>query len=149
MKPWLVPTCVHFRRPLPDGRGSEPSTEPRPSGSGLPRLLCATLWCCTLALFACVSPQESGVKVIVGAKLDPGAGRPPIDHSVVVVADGKFQAVGPQATTPVPKGADITSGLGMTIEPVPGGGPIDPGQPANLVMKGPTERTMRNGEWAE
>jgi hypothetical protein len=102
-----------------------------------------------LPLVACVSPQESGVKVIVGAKLDPGAGRPPIDYSVVVVADGKIRAAGPQATTPVPKGAEITRGLGMTIEPAPGGGSIEPGQPANLVLKGATERTMRNGEWLE
>lgn len=100
-------------------------------------------------LLGCVSPQESGVKVIVGAKLDPGAGRPPIDHSVVVIAEGRFQAVGPQATTPVPKGAEMTGGLGMTIEPAPGGGPIEPGQPANLILKGASERTMRNGEWVE
>jgi hypothetical protein len=97
---------------------------------------------CAAALTACVSPQESGVKVIVGAKL--GA----VDYSVVVIANGKFQAVGPQATTPVPKGAEITSGLGMTIEPVPGG-QIEVGQPANLMLKGGTERIMRNGEWAE
>ena len=114
-----------------------------------PNLRRWTLAGCALALAACLSPQQSGVKVIVGAKLDRGAGRPPIDHSVVVVADGKFQAVGPQATTPVPKGAEITGGLGMTIEPAPGGGPVEPGQPANLVLKGPTERTMRNGEWVE
>lgn len=95
-----------------------------------------------LALSACVSPQESGVKVIVGAKL--GA----IDYSVVVIENGKFQAVGPQATTPVPKGAEITSGLGMTIEPAPGER-IEPGQPADLVLKGTTERVMRNGEWVE
>jgi hypothetical protein len=104
---------------------------------------------CAVALLACVSPRESGVKVIVGAKLDPGGGRPPIDYSVVVVADGKVQAVGPQATTPVPKGAEITRGLGMTIEPAPDSGPIQPGQPANLILKGKTERTMRNGEWVE
>ena len=99
------------------------------------------LLACT-ALAACVSPQESGVKVIVGAKLGS------IDYSVVVISNGKFQAVGPQATTPVPKGSEITSGLGMTIEPVPGGGPIETGQPANLVLRGgATERVMRNGEW--
>jgi hypothetical protein len=91
-------------------------------------------------LCACVSPQESGVKVIVGAKL--GA----IDYSVVVIANGKFQAIGPQATTPVPKGAEIIRGLGMTIEPAPSE-KIEPGQPADLVLKGPTEKVMHNGEW--
>ncbi|HEY7333753.1 MAG TPA: hypothetical protein VH639_02640 [Bryobacteraceae bacterium] len=102
---------------------------------------------CAAALVGCVSPQDSGVKVIVGAKLDPGAGRAPIDYSVVVIAAGKFQAVGPQATTPVPNGAEMTRGLGMTIEPAPGSGPIEVGKPANLVLKGATERVMRNGEW--
>ncbi len=101
------------------------------------------------ALSACVSPEESGVKVIVGAKLEPGSGRAPIEYSVVVIADHKFQAVGPQATTPVPKGAEITRGLGMTIEPLPGGDPIEPGRPANLILKNSTERIMRNGEWVQ
>ncbi|HLH44391.1 MAG TPA: hypothetical protein VKV74_15480 [Bryobacteraceae bacterium] len=110
-----------------------------------PRLLILS----ALALVACLSPQQSGVKVIVGAKLDPGAGRPPLDYSVVVVAGGKILAAGPQATTPVPKGAEITRGLGMTIQPVPGGPPIEPGQPANLILKGATERIMRNGQWSE
>ena len=94
------------------------------------------------ALTACVAPQESGVKVIVGAKLGS------IDYSVVVIANGKIQAAGPQATTPVPKGSEITRGLGMTIEPAPGGR-IEPGQPANLVLKGATEKIMRDGEWVE
>lgn len=96
-----------------------------------------------LALFfaACVRPQDSGVKVIVGAKLGS------LEYSVVVIADGKFRAVGPQSSTPVPKGAEITRGLGMTIEPLPAGAPIEPGKPADLVLKGASERIMRGGEW--
>ena len=94
-----------------------------------------------LMLIACISPQESGVKVIVGARLGN------LEYSVVVIADGKFRAVGSQASTPVPKGAEITRGLGMTIEPLPGGVPIEPGQPADLILKGDAERIMRRGEW--
>ena len=104
---------------------------------------------CAGALCGCIPPQESGVKVIVGAKLEAGPGRAPIEYSVVVIADGKFQAVGPQATTPVPKGAEITRGLGSTIEPLPGGEPIEPGRPADLVLKGAVQRMMRHGEWVE
>jgi hypothetical protein len=105
------------------------------------------LWiiACVAALAGCVSSQESGVKVIVGAKLEQ-PGQPAIDYSVVVIENGKVRAAGPQSTTPVPKGGEITSGLGMTIEPAPGGR-IETGQPANLVLKGAAERTMRNGEW--
>ena len=94
-----------------------------------------------LPLAACISPKESGVKVIVGAKLDS------LDHSVVVISDGKFEAVGSQSATPVPKGAEIISGMGMTIQQAPGGGPIEAGRSADLILKGPTARVMRHGEW--
>jgi hypothetical protein len=103
---------------------------------------------------SCVRPEDSGVQVIVGARLEAGPARPPVEHSVVVVSGGKFQAVGPQASTPVPIGAKMTSGLGMTIEPVPGGEPIEPGRPADLVLKGDTAskvnpRLMRGGAWVQ
>ncbi len=102
-----------------------------------------------LILSGCVHPEDSGVQVIVGAKLEPGPGRAPVDYSVVVVADGKFQAVGPQSSTPVPIGAKITRGLGMIIEPVPGGDPIEAGRPANLILKGDHEQVMRAGVWVQ
>jgi hypothetical protein len=92
-----------------------------------------------MGVASCTSPDASGVKVIVGAKL--GA----IDYSVVVIENGKITAAGPQSQIPVPKGSAITRGIGMTIEP--DGGPIEPGKPANLILKGPTERKMHKGEW--
>ena len=105
----------------------------------------ALLVMCALLLAGCASPQESGVKVIVGAKLNAW------EYSVVVIADGKFRAVGPQASTPVPKGSKIASGLGMSIEPAPGGEPIEAGRAANLILKssqaGTPDRVMRNGQW--
>jgi hypothetical protein len=85
----------------------------------------------------------------VGAKLEPGPGQAPLEHSVVVIAAGKFQAVGPQSSTPVPIGAKMTQGLGMTIERLPGGDPIETGRVANLVLKGEHERVMRAGVWVE
>jgi hypothetical protein len=100
-----------------------------------------------LTLAACTAPDASGVKVIVGAKLIAAPGREPIDYSVVIIENGKITAAGPQSSTPVPKGSAITRGLGMTIEPEPGGDPIEPGRPANLILKGATERKMHNGEW--
>jgi hypothetical protein len=92
-----------------------------------------------LTLAACTQPEASGVKVIVGAKL--GA----IDYSVVVIEAGKIVAAGPQSQIPVPKGSEITRGIGMTIEP--DGDPIETGRPANLILKGATTRKMHNGEW--
>jgi hypothetical protein len=97
-----------------------------------------------LLLSACTSPDASGVKVIVGAKLI-SPGHEPIDYSVVVVENGKITAAGAQSAIPVPKGSAITKGLGMTIEP--DGNPIEPGLPANLILRGATDRKMHNGEW--
>ncbi len=91
----------------------------------------------TVTLAACTQP--SGVKVIVGAKLGT------IDYSVVVIENGKITAAGPQSAVPVPKGSEITRGIGMTIEP--DGDSIEPGQPANLILKGPITKKMHNGEW--
>jgi len=112
-------------------------------------LVLATL---ILGTVACTPSQPSSLKVIVGAKLIAAPGRAPIEYSVVVIDDGKFREVGPQSLTPVPKGAQMIRGFEMTIEAVPGGTPIEPGQPANLVLKGSrekglTDRVMRNGEW--
>jgi hypothetical protein len=92
-----------------------------------------------LVLAGCTSPDRSGVKVIVGAKLGS------IDYSVVVIENGKIAAAGPQSQIPVPKGSEITRGIGMTIEP--DGEPVEPGHPANFILKGATERKMHNGEW--
>jgi hypothetical protein len=99
-----------------------------------------------IGLAACTSPDASGVKVIVGAKL-ANPGREPIEYSVVVIEAGKIIAAGPQSSTPVPKGSAITRGIGMTIEPEPGGDPIEPGRAANLILKGASERKMHAGEW--
>jgi hypothetical protein len=107
--------------------------------------------CSALLLAACASPGSSGVQVIVGAKLIAAPGSTPVEYSVVVIEDGKFKAVGAQSSTPVPKGSEITRGLGMTIAPPPGGAPIESGHAANLVLKeteqGPVVRIMRDGHW--
>jgi hypothetical protein len=115
-------------------------------------VLLAVLATGILELTACTPSQPSGFKVIVGARLIAAPGRSPIEYSVVVIDEGKFREVGPQASTPVPKGAQMVRGIGMTIEAAPGGAPIEPGQAANLVLKGSpgqglTDRVMRNGEW--
>ena len=87
-------------------------------------------------LASCGSPEDSSpVKVIVGAKLDPGHDQPRLEHSIIVIRDGKFQAVGPQALIPVPKGAQITSGMGKLVTPPPSSSLIAAGEPADLVLR--------------
>ncbi|MCU1339897.1 MAG: hypothetical protein JWO19_5478 [Bryobacterales bacterium] len=103
-------------------------------------------------LVSCGSPSTtSPVKVIVGAQLDPGHDNPRLEHSVIVISDGKFQAVGPQASTPVPKGAQMISGSGKLVTPAPGTALIAPGQPADLVLRdaatNSAEMIMHDGEW--
>jgi len=108
----------------------------------------ALLW----LLASCGSATDpSPVKVIVGAQLDPGHERPRLEHSVIVIRDGKFEAVGPQASTPVPKGAQITSGMGKLITPAPSSSLIAAGEPADLVLRNAAtnsaEMIMHDGEW--
>ena len=103
-------------------------------------------------LASCGSPSGSSpVKVIVGAQLDPGHGNPRLEHSVVVIRDGKFEAVGPQASTPVPKGAQITSGMGKLIIPAPSSSRIAVGEPADLMLldaaTNSAGKIMHDGEW--
>jgi len=104
-------------------------------------------------LASCGSPSMSPVKVIVGAQLDPGHDRPRLEHSVIVIRDGKFQDVGPQASTPVPKGAQITSGMGKLITPIPSSSLIAAGEPADLMLRdtatGSVEMVMHDGEWSK
>ena len=103
-------------------------------------------------LVSCGSPSApSPVKVIVGAQLDPGHDRPRLEHSVIVIREGKFEAVGPQASTPVPKGGQITSGMGKLITPAPSSALIAAGEPADLVLRNAAtksaEMIMHDGEW--
>jgi imidazolonepropionase-like amidohydrolase len=104
-------------------------------------------------LISCGSPSDSSLKVIVGAQLDPGHDRPQLEHSVIVIRDGKFEAVGPQASTPVPKGAQITSGMGKLITPAPSSALIAAGEPADLVLRNAAtksaEKIMHDGEWLQ
>lgn len=108
--------------------------------------------CGAFFLAGCTPPGANGIQTIVGAKLTAAPGAAPIEYSVVVIENGKIARLGPQSSTPVPKGSKITSGLGMTIQPVPGGPPLEPGRPADLILKVPAEkgaieREMRDGEW--
>jgi hypothetical protein len=98
-----------------------------------------------LALAGCL-PEPAPVKTIVGARLIDGTGRPPIEYSIVVIEGDRIKAAGPQTTVPVPKSGENINGLGMTLEPLPGN-TIEPGQPADLVLKGSTERRMKSGQW--
>ena len=106
----------------------------------------------SVLLASCASPTaDAPVKVIVGAQLDPGRGRPRLEYSVIVISDGKFQAVGPEQSTPVPKGAQLISGRGKLVSPAPSTALIAPGEPADLLLRDAAtltaEKIMHDGEW--
>lgn len=111
----------------------------------------AAVLLCIAGLSGCAHPSAEGPRpvAIAGARLEPGDGSPVIDYSIVIVERGKFTAVGPQTSVPMPKEAEILDGLGYTLAPPPGGGKIAVGQPANLDMKGPKPRSMRDGQWQQ
>ena len=107
-----------------------------------------------LLLASCAAPPDtSGLKVIVGAQLDAGHERPRIEHSVIVIRNGKFESVGPQQSTPVPKGAQMISGSGKLVTPAPSTALIAAGEPADLVLRdaatNAAERSMHDGDWLD
>ncbi len=55
--------------------------------------------------------------IIEGANIWDGTGSASIRDGVIVVSDGSIQAVGPRASTPIPRGANVISGAGKTLIP--------------------------------
>jgi imidazolonepropionase-like amidohydrolase len=52
-----------------------------------------------------------------GGKLIDGTGRPPIDNCVIVIQEGRFQAVGRSGEVAVPAGAEVIDVRGRTVLP--------------------------------
>ena len=62
-------------------------------------------------------PAGAGVTAFVGARLIDGTGATPIDDAVLLIRDGRVQAVGPAAGVAVPEGAETVDVTGRTIFP--------------------------------
>lgn len=62
-------------------------------------------------------PPVEGLKAFTGARLIDGTGASPIDGAVLVVRDGRIEAVGPEAQVPIPEGAEQIDVAGATIIP--------------------------------
>jgi imidazolonepropionase-like amidohydrolase len=54
---------------------------------------------------------------IVGDRLIDGTGHDPLEHAVVVIADGRIAAVGPRASVRIPADADVVEGDDLTLLP--------------------------------
>jgi imidazolonepropionase-like amidohydrolase len=62
-------------------------------------------------------PNPARTLAIVGAKLIDGRGGPPVPDSVVVVRGDRILARGAKDQVPIPSGAEIVDGTGLTLLP--------------------------------
>ena len=73
-----------------------------------------------LILGACAGPPpepEEGLYAFVGARVIDGSGNPAIEDAVLVVRDGRIEAVGPKSALPPPPTANQIDVTGKTIMP--------------------------------
>ncbi|HET9369229.1 MAG TPA: amidohydrolase family protein, partial [Vicinamibacterales bacterium] len=62
-------------------------------------------------------PQRTGSFALVGAAVIDGVSAAPIANGTIVVRDGRIAAVGPSASTPVPRGFAVVDAKGQFIIP--------------------------------
>ncbi|MBZ2185352.1 MAG: hypothetical protein K7J46_11625 [Bryobacter sp.] len=97
-------------------------------------------------------------KVILGATLIDGTGRPPIVNSIVIVHVGKVLVATASAGVTIPEKAEITNAVGLYVTPVNTGSRLEYGAPADLLLlqANPLDnplilsnpmRVMKTGEW--
>ena len=91
--------------------------------------------------------QNSGVKVLIGATAIVAPGAPPIEDSVIIVAEGRIRSVGIRKDVPIPQDSERLDLTGKRVEPAPGGR-IAVNESADLVVTGPnSNRRMLHGQW--
>src|SRR5579863_8080928 len=71
----------------------------------------------TVCLCACKAPEESHMKVVIGAVMMDGLGGPPLSNSVVVVSGSRIRDVGSSSNVPIPAEADKIDGAGRFLVP--------------------------------
>ena len=81
----------------------------------LPLLL--TVSCVSVATTSPSRQSSPAFTAIVGATLIDGSGSDGVPDSVVLIAENEIKAAGPGAHTPVPAGATVIDGRGLTVVP--------------------------------
>ena len=69
------------------------------------------------SICGCTLGAQTRSLVIEGATLIDGTGRAAVADSVIVIRDGRFQAVGRRGEVSVPQGADVIDAKGKTVLP--------------------------------
>jgi imidazolonepropionase-like amidohydrolase len=80
-------------------------------------LLLATVSAILSAACAPPPPEPDGSKAFVGIRLYDGTGAAPIDNAVIVVRDGRIEAVGPADAVAVAPGAERIDLAGLIVVP--------------------------------
>ncbi|HTL29231.1 MAG TPA: hypothetical protein VL282_08420, partial [Tepidisphaeraceae bacterium] len=80
-------------------------------------VIAAVLFALPGSAFVIRAQQTTRVLVIEGARLIDGTGRPPLESSVIVIADDKIQQVFHQGERPYPEEARIIHAEGKTVIP--------------------------------
>ena len=70
-----------------------------------------------VALIASTRAAPAPLTVIVGATLVDAGGKGPVEDAIVVIRDGRIEAVGDRARTPIPKGALLVDGRKAVLAP--------------------------------
>ena len=65
------------------------------------------------------SVPPAPLTVIVGATLVDAGGKAPLEDAIVVLRDGRIEAVGDRAHTAIPKGAALVDGRRAWVVPAP------------------------------
>ena len=87
----------------------------RTVASARPNLCLCALLCAGIAF--CVQPAAGQATLVIrGAKVYPISG-PPVEHGVLVVANGKIVAVGEEGKVKIPRGAMVEDAAGKVVMP--------------------------------
>src|SRR4029453_10583712 len=81
---------------------------------------CAHLMLCLL-FCSCTRPESethvASTIAVDGAQIWDGSGRPAIPDGVIVIKDGRIEAVGPRGAVDIPAGATVIPGEDKTLIP--------------------------------
>ena len=122
--------------------------------------LSAILFLASCGSMALDSRQAAPPKVILGATLIDGTGRPPIPDALVLVELGNVVIASSSKGIQIPANAVRTNATGLFIVPTQMGARLEYGAPADLFLLAgsPLEnplllanpmRVMRSGEWMD
>jgi imidazolonepropionase-like amidohydrolase len=73
--------------------------------------------CAAVIISACMMVTRARSIAVVGATLIDGTGRAAVTDSVIVISDGRFQAVGRLGEVSIPQGAEVIDAKGKTVLP--------------------------------